>query len=98
MSLILCSDVSPFLDNLKLSPVFTLSGTDFQDALGSPVDSFANLASALKGLLFPDTAIEVDVAVAVPRARVHVGQFAAPLAALPGPGDLTQANGSSRCK
>lgn len=109
MSLILCSDVSLFLDNLNLSPVFMLSGMDFQDALGSSADSFANLASLLNGLLFLDTVIEVDVA-PMRCPRRSPAQYRATWLTRedcrdhrvnhrrgpPGPGEPTQVSGSSR--
>jgi hypothetical protein len=78
MSSVLCSDFTLIPDNSKLSPVFTLSDMDFQDEPGSPVDSFVNQMSRLNGLQFPDTGIEVNLPVAVPWARLHVGQFATP--------------------
>jgi len=78
MSFMLYSDFSLFSDNLKLGPVFTLSGMDFQDVPGSPAVSFVNQTSGLNGLQFPDTGIEVNLPVAVPWARVHIGQFATP--------------------
>lgn len=75
MPFVLCSDFTIFPDDLRMGPVFTLSGMDFQDAPGSSFTSVVNSTAGLKGLQFGDAGIEVTLPTTVPWARMRVGQF-----------------------
>jgi hypothetical protein len=75
MPLVSRSHFARFPDKLQLSKTIALSGMDFQDN-ASLSASIVNQTSGLNQLPDPDTGLRGNLPIAVPWARLHVGQFA----------------------